>query len=171
METSYIYTLRVGKKVNSQRLIATAYDYLADVYTSIAAILGIEYTLLNNVYSIPYAAYSDSIFGIIVSMFVFKMAIKIGKDSIHSLMEVSIPRKKCNEYKKLIQEHPYVKQVEKIRARNYGHYIFVDATIRILENLTIYQGNDVCKEIQTNIQKYDPKDKEAFIYLSPWHDN
>jgi cation diffusion facilitator family transporter len=167
----YTYTLRVGKKVNSQGLIATAYDHLADVYTSIAAVLGIGITLLNNVYPIPYAAYSDPIFGIIVSMLVFKMAIKIGKDSVQTLMEVSIPQKKCNKYKNLIQEHPYVKQVDKIHIRDYGHYIFVDATIRIPGNLTVYQGNHVCGEIQTSIQKYDPKVKEAFIYLSPWRDN
>jgi cation diffusion facilitator family transporter len=167
----YLYTIHVGRKTNSQSLIATAYDHLADVYTSIAAVLGIGITLLDNVIPIPYATYSDPVFGIIVSILVCKMAIYIGKDSIQNLMEVSLPTKKYNEYKKSIQAHPHVKEIEKIRARDYGHYVILDAAIRVPANLTVHQGNNVCHEIQTSIQKHDPKVREVFIYLSPWHDD
>src|SRR6185312_8423466 len=37
----YVYTIRLGKLTNSKGLIATAYDHLADVYASLAAVLGI----------------------------------------------------------------------------------------------------------------------------------
>lgn len=63
----YVYTIRIGRKVNSKGLIATAYDHLADVYASIAAVIGIGIALLNNIYPIPYAAYGDPLAGIIVS--------------------------------------------------------------------------------------------------------
>ena len=36
----YVYTIRIGKKANSKGLIATAYDHLADVYASLAAVIG-----------------------------------------------------------------------------------------------------------------------------------
>ncbi|MGA5662247.1 cation diffusion facilitator family transporter [Bacillus bombysepticus] len=120
--------------------MATAYDHLADVYTSLAAVLGISITVLNTIFPIPFAIYSDPFFGIIVSILIFKMAIKIGQTSIKNLMEVCLPVKKCNEYQNLIQAHPYVKQINKLRARDYGHYIIIDTAILIPGKLTIYQG-------------------------------
>ncbi|OOZ79464.1 hypothetical protein BHL35_16040 [Bacillus cereus] len=97
------------------------------------------------------------------------MAIKIGRNSLKNLMEVCLPAKKCNEYQELLQVHPYVKQINKLCARDYGRYIIIDAKICIPEELTIYQGNKICKEIQTIITQYDPKVKEVFINLIPWY--
>lgn len=139
------------KKENNQSLIATAYDHLADVYTSLTAILGMGITLLNNIFPFPYANYSDPFFGIIVSILVFNMAIKIGQNSLKNLMEVCLSTKKCSEYQELIQVHPYVKEVNKLRARDYGRYVIIDAKICVPKELTIYQGNKICKEIQTII--------------------
>ena len=77
----YVYTIRIGRKTSSKGLIATAYDHLADVYASIAAVIGIGIALINNIYPIPYAAYGDPLAGIIVSFFVLNLAISMGKDS------------------------------------------------------------------------------------------
>lgn len=79
----YVYTMRIGRKANSKGLIATAYDHLADVYASIAAVIGIGISLLNNIYPIPYAAYGNPLAGIIVSLFVLKLAIGMGKEAIY----------------------------------------------------------------------------------------
>jgi cation diffusion facilitator family transporter len=79
----YVYTIRIGRKTSSKGLIATAYDHLADVFASIAAVIGIGIALINNIYSIPYAAYGDPLAGIIVSFFVLKLAISMGKEAIY----------------------------------------------------------------------------------------
>lgn len=79
----YVYTIRIGRKTRSNGLIATAYDHLADVYASIAVVIGIGIALINNTYSIPYAAYGDPLAGIIVSFFVIKLAISMGKEAIY----------------------------------------------------------------------------------------
>ena len=46
----YVYTIRLGKLTNSKGLIATAYDHLADVYASLAAVLGIGLALIGDIY-------------------------------------------------------------------------------------------------------------------------
>jgi divalent metal cation (Fe/Co/Zn/Cd) transporter len=42
----YIYTIQIGKQVNSKGLISTAHDHLADVYGSLAAVIGIGLGLI-----------------------------------------------------------------------------------------------------------------------------
>ncbi|PHC83314.1 cation-efflux pump [Bacillus wiedmannii] len=166
----YVYTIRIGRKTNSKGLIATAYDHLADVYASIAAVIGIGVALLNNIYSIPYAAYGDPLAGIIVSFFVLKLAISMGKEAIYILMEGGLPTEKSSEYMKIIQAHPLVKRIDRMRAREHGHYILIDVRISVPAYLSIQQGHDICREIKTTIMKQDPEVDEVLIHLNPWYD-
>lgn len=169
-QTLYVYTIRIGRQVNSKGLIATAYDHLADVYASIAAVIGIGIALLNNIYPIPYAAYGDPLAGIIVSFFVLKLAFGMAKEAIYILMEGGLPTEKCSEYRKMILAHPYVKRIDRIRARNHGHYILIDVRISVPAHLSIQQGHDICREIKTTIMKQDSEVYEVLIHLNPWYE-
>ncbi|MGE7869662.1 cation diffusion facilitator family transporter [Bacillus paramycoides] len=166
----YVYTIRIGRKTNSKGLIATAYDHLADVYASIAAVIGIGVSLLNNIYSIPYAAYGDPLAGIIVSFFVLKLAISMGKEAIYILMEGGLPTEKSSEYMKTIQAHPLIKRIDRMRAREHGHYILIDVRISVPAYLSIQQGHDICREIKSTIMKQDPEVDEVLIHLNPWYE-
>lgn len=166
----YVYTIRIGRQVNSKGLVATAYDHLADVYASIAAVIGIGIALLNNIYPIPYAAYGDPLAGIIVSFFVLKLAFDMGKEAVYILMEGGLPAEKCGEYKTIIQAHPFVKRIDRIRARDHGHYILVDVRISVPAHLSIQQGHDICREIKTTIMKQDSGVYEVLIHLNPWYE-
>ncbi|MFJ8456975.1 cation diffusion facilitator family transporter [Bacillus paramycoides] len=166
----YVYTIRIGRQANSKGLIATAYDHLADVYASIAAVIGIGIALLNNLYPIPFAAYGDPLAGIIVSFFVLKLAFGMGKEAIYILMEGGLPTEKCSEYKKMILAHPSVKRIDRIRARNHGHYILIDVRISVPAYLSIQQGHDICREIKTAIMKQDSEVYEVLIHVNPWYE-
>ncbi len=166
----YVYTIRIGRQVNSKGLIATAYDHLADVYASIAAVIGIGVSLLNNIYPIRYAAYGDPLAGIVVSFFVLKLAFSMGNEAVYILMEGGLPTEKRGEYKKIIQAHPYVKRIDRIRARELGHYILVDVRISVPAYLSIQQRHDICREIKTAIMKQDSEVYEVLIHLNPWYE-
>ncbi|WP_028402179.1 cation diffusion facilitator family transporter [Ectobacillus panaciterrae] len=166
----YVYTVRIGRQANSKGLLATAYDHLADVYASIAAVVGIGIALLNRVYPIPYAAYGDSLAGIVVSIFVLKLALHMGKESVDILMEGSLPTEKCTRYEELIQTHPYIKRIDRLRAREHGHYVLIDARVSVPAYLSIQQGHDICREIKTMIMIQDPEVQEVLIHLNPWYE-
>ncbi|WP_459503341.1 cation diffusion facilitator family transporter [Bacillus sp. C1] len=166
----YVYTIRIGRQANSKGLIATAYDHLADVYASIAAVIGVGIALLNNLFPIPYAAYGDPLAGIIVSFFVLKLAISMGKEAVYILMEGGLPTEKCSEYKEIIQAHPLVKRIDRMRAREHGHYILIDVRVSVPAYLSIQQGHDICREIKTTIMKHDSEVDEVLMHLNPWYE-
>ncbi|MFD0696955.1 cation diffusion facilitator family transporter [Paenibacillus sp. GCM10027628] len=165
----YAYTLRIGKKTNSKGLIATAKDHLADVYASLAAVVGIGLAFLGEAYHLHVLAYGDAAAGIIVSLLVLKLAIEMGKESFDILMEKTVDQQKLLQYTSLIQAIPQVKRIDRIRAREHGHYILVDARVSIPGELTIQQGHDISREIKRSIMDRHADVDEVLIHLNPWY--
>ncbi|MBQ0140925.1 MAG: cation transporter [Kurthia sp.] len=167
--TLYVYTMRVAKKQRSKGLMATAYDHLADVYASLAAVLGIGVALLNQYITIPYAQYGDPVAGIVVAILILKLAINMMKESIDILMEASLPMERNHQYLETIQCNPHVKRIDSVRARNHGHYVLVDVRVGVPADLTIQQGHDVCREIKKSIRDMDEEVTEVLVHLNPWY--
>lgn len=166
----YMYTIKLGRKANSKGLIATAYDHLADVYASIAAVIGIGLGLIGNAYDIPYLAYGDPAAGIVVAILVMRLAIEMGRESIDILMEKNIDSGKIEQYRKLVLSVKEVKRIDRLRAREHGHYILVDVRVGVPGNLTVQQGHDVSKEIRNVIKASHADVDEVLVHLNPWYE-
>lgn len=166
----YVYTMRIGKATNSKGLMATAYDHLADVYASLAAVAGIALGLLGTRYDIPYAEYGDPAAGIIVSILVLKLAYEMGVDSIHILMEKAVDPAKLDEYAMLVISVPQVKRIDRLRAREHGHYILVDVRVGVPGQMTVQEGHDVAKQIKHSIMEKHADVDEVLVHLNPWYE-
>lgn len=167
----YIYTIRIGKKTNSKGLIATALDHLADVYASLAAVLGIGLALIGDMYNISWLAYADPFAGIIVSLLVLRLAYSIGKESIDILMEKSVSLERLGELSALILSIPQVKRIDRLRAREHGHYILVDLRIGVSGELTIQDGHNISSSIRNLIKEKNADVDEVLIHLNPWYED
>ncbi|MFB6365463.1 cation diffusion facilitator family transporter [Paenibacillus elgii] len=166
----YMYTIRVGRRTNSKGLIATAYDHLADVYASLAAVVGIALAMLGEAWSIPYLAYGDPLAGIIVSVLVLKLAYSMGQEAFDVLMEKAVKPEKLDEYAALIQTIPQVKRIDRLRAREHGHYILVDLRVSIPGELTVQEGHDISRQIKRAIMEQHADVDEVLIHLNPWYE-
>ncbi|TBL78222.1 cation diffusion facilitator family transporter [Paenibacillus thalictri] len=167
----YIYTIRIGREANSKGLIATAYDHLADIYASLAAVAGIGLAMLGAAYNIPYLTLGDPLAGIIVSILVLKLAVSMGQESIDVLMEKTVSPEKLAEYEALIKSIPEVKRIDRLRAREHGHYILIDVRLSVPGELTIQQGHDISRLIKSTIKKKHNDVDEVLIHLNPWYDH
>lgn len=165
----YMYTMRIGKKANSSGLIATAYDHLADVYASLAAVIGIALAMVGDHYNIQILKYGDPVAGIIVAYFVLKLAIHMGRSSIDVLMEKNIDEDRMEEIMQLVQSIPEVKRIDRIRAREHGHYMIVDVRVGIPAELSVQEGHDISRKIKQVIMDDVPNVEEVLIHLNPWY--
>ncbi|ERI04894.1 cation diffusion facilitator family transporter [Aneurinibacillus aneurinilyticus] len=166
----YVYCISLGKAQNSKSLIATANDHLADVYASIAAVVGIGATLIGERYDIPFAQYGDPIAGMIVSYFVLKLAYQMGKESIGVLMEENVPSEQLIQLESIVRSIPQVKRIDRIRAREHGHYIIVDVRVSVSNNLTIKEGHDISRLIKNSIKNEIQNVEEVLVHLNPWYE-
>ncbi|MFC7395102.1 cation diffusion facilitator family transporter [Scopulibacillus cellulosilyticus] len=165
----YIYTIKIGKRDKSKSLLATAYDHLADVYASFAAVIGLGIAWVGDIFNISLAAYGDPLAGIIVSILVLKVAIKMGADSVNVLMESSVSQEKQDGYSDIILSFSEVKRIDRLRAREHGNYILVDVRISVPGNMTIQEGHNVTKKIRNTIMKKNEDVEEVLIHLNPWY--
>ncbi|MFJ7666924.1 cation diffusion facilitator family transporter [Lysinibacillus sp. NPDC097195] len=167
----YFYTIKIGKRTNSKGLIATAYDHLADVYASIAAVLGIGLALVGEHFHISILTYGDPIAGIIVTILVFKLAYGMLLEAIDTLMEKSVSRETLDNFEMLIRTIPEVKRIDRLRAREHGHYVLVDLRVSVPGELTIQEGHDIIRKIKKTIMAQHQNVEEVLIHLNPWYDN
>ncbi|AHD05688.1 cation diffusion facilitator family transporter [Paenibacillus larvae] len=166
----YIYCIRLGKTQRSKSLTATANDHLADVYASTAAVAGIGATLIGERYGIPFTQYGDPIAGMIVSYFVLKLAYEMGKESIGILMEKNLPSEQLIQLEDIVRSIPQVKRIDRIRAREHGHYILVDIRVSISNDLTIQEGHDISRLIKNSIKNQIQDVEEVMVHLNPWYE-
>lgn len=166
----YIYTIRIGREINSKGLLATAYDHLSDVYASAAAVAGIGLALIGQYYDLHLLRYGDPVSGIIVSYFVIKLAYHMGRESIDILMEKNVDQAKLDDYSAIIKSIPHVKRLDRVRAREHGHYILVDVRVSIPGTLTIQEGHDISREIKKRIIDAHQDVDEVLIHLNPWYE-
>lgn len=167
----YVYTMRIGKKTTSKGLIATAYDHLADVYASLAAVVGIGLALFGEAYHIDVLLYGDPIAGIIVTILVFRLAYGMLIEAGATLMEKSVSQEILDDFQTLILAIPEVKRIDRLRAREHGHYVLVDLRVGIPGDLTIQEGHDIIRKIKKTIMEHHEDVEEVLIHLNPWYEN
>lgn len=166
----YVYTMAIGKRHRSSGLIATAYDHLADVYASIAAVIGIALGMLGDHYDIAILSYGDPIAGIVVAYLVLKLAIHMGRSSVDVLMEKNVDLEKMNELTELVKTVPEVKRLDRLRARDHGHYIIVDIRVGVAAELSVQEGHDISRNIKQTIMKHCSDVGEVMVHLNPWYE-
>ncbi|MBY9078099.1 cation transporter [Paenibacillus sp. HN-1] len=167
----YVYCIRLGRTTKSKSLQATAHDHLADVYASIAAVVGIGLALIGSRYDIAVLSYGDPVAGIIVSYFVLRLAFHMGKDAIDILMEKSVSVEQIREYEALILTIPEVKRIDRLRAREFGQYVMLDVRVGIPAQLTIQEGHDIIRKIKAAIIQEHADVEEVLVHLNPWYEN
>lgn len=166
----YTYCMRLGREMNSKSLIATANDHLADVYASLAAVAGIGVALIGGYYNMSFGHYGDPAAGILVSYFVMRLAYKMGKESIGILMEANVPAEQLGQLENIVRSIPQVKRVDRIRARDHGHYMIVDIRVSVPNELTIQEGHDVSRLIKNAIKYEVQAVGEVLVHLNPWYE-
>lgn len=166
----YMYTIKIGKAENSKGLIATAYDHLADVYASGAAVIGIGLALVGDALDKPFLSYGDPIAGFIVALLVLKLAIEMGKESLDVLMEKSVAPERLVQFEEVIRQFDDVRRIDRLRAREHGHYVLVDLRIAIPATLSIQEGHDLSSSIRNAIMETYLDVDEVLIHLNPWYE-
>nr|WP_238392424.1 cation diffusion facilitator family transporter [Paenibacillus antri] len=166
----YMYTMRIGREIKSSGLVATAYDHLADVYASIAAVFGIGLSMAGEYFGIRFLTYGDPVAGIVVAFLVLRLAIHMGRSSIDILMEKNIDEDKMKQLKAIVLSVPWVKRIDRIRAREHGHYIIADVRVAIPAELSVAEGHDVTRRIKHSIQEQMVEVSEVLVHINPWYE-
>ncbi len=160
-EILYKWTLRWGKLLKSTGLVATAYDHRSDVVVSLAVVIGIFFAIKGYYYMDPIA-------GIIVSFFIFRLAIKLIKESIGNLMDESPPGFVVDKIKNIITSVKGVEKITDIKVRKSGPYFYIDVEIEINQNMTVKMSHDIAESVKGSLMSSNIYINDVMVHINPF---
>jgi cation diffusion facilitator family transporter len=164
----YRSSLTVAKEHNSKAIEAIAFDHKADIAASIAAAVGVLLSIVGERFDIFILHYGDKAASIFVAYLIFKISKEMLTEAFDILLERNIDAETLQEYINVVNEFQEVKRIDRIRAREHGHYVLVDLRISIDHYKTIKEGHDLAKSIKGSMmEKYD-NIEEVLIHLNPY---
>lgn len=166
-EWLYRYTIRTGKKLDSQAVIANAWHHRSDAISSLgtligisgAMFLGIEWRIL------------DPIAAIVVSVLIIKSGYDIVKPCIGELLEASLPEDKEKEIVSLVTNVPGILYVHNLRTRRIGNEIAVDLHAKMDGDLTLTQAHEKATAAENAIRSAFGNNSIINIHMEPVEDS
>ncbi|MDR7315075.1 cation diffusion facilitator family transporter [Brevibacillus nitrificans] len=167
-EWMFRYKYNLGKKLNSQSLIANAWEHRSDVYSSFAALVGIGGAILGDWAGISWMLYLDPAAGIFVSALVLKMSYNILMESIHSTLDHVLHEDDALPFRECIEGVKGVLRVDSLRAREHGHYLIIDVKIGVDPHMTVEEGHRIGKQVKHALMEKFSQVRDVFVHINPF---
>ncbi len=152
-ETLYQFTLIVGKRQNSQSVIANAWHHRSDVFSSLGTAIGIGGAImLGEQWRIL-----DPLAAMVVSFFIVKVSLQLVVPAINELLEKSLPKEIEDDIISLILETPEVSNPHNLYTRRIGNNFAIEVHIRVPGQITVSKSHELACDIEKRIRnKYGP---------------
>jgi cation diffusion facilitator family transporter len=167
-EAMFQYKIRLGKKLNSQALITNAWEHRSDVYSSIAALVGVFGAILGRYLDIKVLYYLDPLAGLFVSLLVLKMGYSLVKDAIHTTMDHVLHKEDAADLISTVQTIKGVITVDDLRAREHGHYVIVDIKISVNPRISVLEGHEIAKLVKQQLMRRFHHVSDVFVHVNPY---
>lgn len=162
-EVLYRYTVRVGKNLNSQAVVANAWHHRSDAFSSIGTLIGVGGAIfLGEKWRIL-----DPIAAIVVSGFIIKVSIDLIKPCIDELLERSLPAETEKQILDIITSFPEVSSPHHLRTRRIGNYIAIEVHIRMDGMITLEDAHTVATKVEKRLKEEFGPDTHVGIHMEP----
>ena len=140
------FNRRLGKKIDSQVMAATATDALGDVLTTSATIFSLLFFYFTGINI-------DGYVGLLVSIVVIWAGIKIIRNSFNSLMGEPTDPELYNEVLDFINSHEQVLGCHDLIIHNYGpSKNLASAHVEVSSDLTLNEAHNIADHIERETQ-------------------
>ena len=165
-EILYQITAKVGRRVESQAVIANAWHHRTDAISSIGALIGIAGAIfLGNKWTVL-----DPIAGCIISVIIFIVSIKMALGAINELMEVSLPKEDEDEIHKLITSVEGLNDVHELKTRRNGQSVIIDVHVVVNPDLTVAVAHKMTEKAERLLKRRFGNHSQIYIHIEPSSD-
>lgn len=162
-EILYRYTVRVGKNLNSQAVIANAWHHRSDAFSSVGTLVGIGGAIfLGEKWRVL-----DPIAAIVVSAFILKVAIDLIKPCVDELLERSLPFETERQILAIITSFPEISSPHHLRTRRIGNNYAIEVHIRMDGQTTLEDAHTVATNIERRLKAEFGPETHIGIHMEP----
>lgn len=141
-----IYTHRIGKRTANATIIALAQDHRNDIFSALAVVIGISFSLMG-------FRWVDPLAGALVAIFIFHTGYEILRDSTDDLMDTLPGKALTRQISDLVMQVPGVHDVDAIKAHRFGRYLVINLAIYVDGNISVDAGDAISDEVEEILQK------------------
>ncbi len=156
-EAMFRYSVYVGRKLNSQILIADAYHHRSDVLSSVAVLIGLGLQKFG-------FSRGDALAGLVVAVFLVKVSFEIILENVGYLTGRAPPFELCEEIKKRALSVPNVLGIHDLRAHYVGNKLHVELHVEVPPELSLKEAHDVSEEVKKRIEEIPEVDR-VFVHV------
>jgi cation diffusion facilitator family transporter len=154
------WTFRVGNQINNNVLLALAADHRNDIFSALAATIGIIFGQMGFLWVDPLA-------GGVVSIIICITGVEIIRESAADLMNTLPGKKLTEEIRGKLEELDEVLDVEEIHGHRFGLYMVANITIGVSPNLTVYEGDRIATRVEKLLVEEIDSMRRVFVHYHP----
>lgn len=162
-EAVFRYSIFEGRRLDSSAVVANAWHHRSDALSSIgtavgigfAAIFGGRWTVL------------DPVAGVVVGVFIAKVAVDLLKEGISELMEASLPDETEDEIIRIVSSVPDVSEPHELRTRRVGKVCVIDIHVMMDGNSTLYESHERADAIEDALKERFGQDTIVSVHMEP----
>ena len=142
------FNRKLGKKINSKVMMATAADAMGDVATTTATILSVLFFRVTGINI-------DGFVGIGVALVVMWAGVGIAKDTLEPLIGEAVPQETCDEITKFVESYDGIVGTHDLLVHNYGPgRSMVSIHAEVPNDVNIEVSHEVIDKIERDARKY-----------------
>ena len=162
-EWAYRFTVKVGRKCESQAVIANAWHHRSDALSSIGTAVGIGGAILLG----EKWAVLDPIAAVVVSVFIIRTAWQLTKQSAGELLEQSLPADMEREIVDIVAREPMTSEVHHLRTRRIGSHIAIEMHLRMPGDISLYESHQHATHIEQKLRKRFGASTHIGLHVEP----
>lgn len=166
-ELMFRYKYHLGKKYKSDAIMTDAWHHRSDVFSSVAALIGIGAAIIGGHLNISWLVYADSLASFFVALLIVKMAWSLGKQSIHNALDHVLHEEDTVEMKKTAARVDGVLHIDEFFAREHGHYVIIDIKVAVDPQITVEEGHAIGKMVKEHLLMEEHV-QDVLVHINPY---
>jgi len=156
-----VFKRRAAKKYASLALKTDAFNSIKDWLTSITAFLGIMFSRYFGFVE------TDSIAGIVISLFVFTVSYSIIREASLVLVDACSCEEILSDIEGIAKSVSHVRAVHSIRMRKVGPYLMGDMHVVVDPSMTVKEADEIATQIEEQVKEEFDEVTEIKVRIEP----
>ena len=163
-EILYRYTVRVGRRIDSPSVIATAWHHRRAALSSLGTLAGIGCAyFLGEKWRI-----ADPIAALLVAVFIFKIALDLIRTGLGELLEKSLPADVEQEILSIVTANPEIRSPHNLRTRRIGASIAIEVHVRVDGAMSVAHSHALTVDIEHRLRARFGAGTMIAIHVEPF---
>ena len=162
-EWAYRFTVRVGRRVGSESVVANAWHHRSDALSSVGTAIGIGGAIALG----PSWAVLDPIAALIVSFLIMRTAWQLTRDAMGELLEKSLPECMEADIQHTVMADPLLSDIHHLRTRRIGSHIAIDMHVRMPGDVSLSVAHEHASMAEQRLRERFGGETFISIHMEP----